>query len=364
MKKFLLLTGFVLLVCTSITGCGMIGSKTASMSIVYGGAAVFSMLILLSYCYFIQQKDIWFLLLFASVFIVNMGYFSLSISKTLGEALLANRISYFVSVFLPITMLMILFRITKLTYRKWFPSILLTIGFIVFLIAASPGYSTLYYKEVSLEIDHNVTTLNKVYGPLHTVYLFYLVIHFALMIGVSIYAVVNKKMDSIIQSVFLILAVFVNLGVWFFEQLVKIDFEILSVSYIISELFLFALHSIMLENNNLKKTAVSQYELPQTSVPTPETSDSQTSNSVSNVTDDFAKQYFSGLNDLTPTEKTIFNYYLDGKSTKEIMSELNITENTLKFHNKNIYGKFGVSSRKQLIQNHNQIVTCKKDTAL
>ena len=31
------------------------------------------------------------------------------------------------------------------------------------------------------------------------------------------------------------------------------------------------------------------------------------------------------------------------------MQELSITENTLKFHNKNLYGKLGVSSRKQLL---------------
>jgi DNA-binding CsgD family transcriptional regulator len=38
-----------------------------------------------------------------------------------------------------------------------------------------------------------------------------------------------------------------------------------------------------------------------------------------------------------------------GKSTKDILTELNIKENTLKFHNKNIYSKLGVSSRKELI---------------
>ena len=31
------------------------------------------------------------------------------------------------------------------------------------------------------------------------------------------------------------------------------------------------------------------------------------------------------------------------------MAALNIKENTLKYHNKNIYGKLGVSSRKQLV---------------
>ena len=32
------------------------------------------------------------------------------------------------------------------------------------------------------------------------------------------------------------------------------------------------------------------------------------------------------------------------------MAELNIKENTLKFHNKNLYSKLGVSSRKQLLE--------------
>ena len=32
------------------------------------------------------------------------------------------------------------------------------------------------------------------------------------------------------------------------------------------------------------------------------------------------------------------------------MEEMSIKENTLKYHNKNIYSKLGVSSRKQLIE--------------
>ena len=65
--------------------------------------------------------------------------------------------------------------------------------------------------------------------------------------------------------------------------------------------------------------------------------------------DDF--QYFqNGLLDLTPTERKVFNLYFDGKSAKEILEILQIKENTLKFHNKGIYSKLGVNSRKQLLQ--------------
>ena len=61
------------------------------------------------------------------------------------------------------------------------------------------------------------------------------------------------------------------------------------------------------------------------------------------------------LRTLTATEKSIYNLHIEKKTSKEIMSLLNIKENTLKYHNKNIYGKLGVSSRKQLIELSKQL---------
>ena len=52
---------------------------------------------------------------------------------------------------------------------------------------------------------------------------------------------------------------------------------------------------------------------------------------------------------LTAKEKEIFDLYIQGNSSKEILKLENISENTLKYHNRNIYSKLGVSSRKQLL---------------
>ena len=57
-----------------------------------------------------------------------------------------------------------------------------------------------------------------------------------------------------------------------------------------------------------------------------------------------------GLKELTKTEKTVFNLYLQGKTLKEITDILNIRESTLKFHNHNILEKLCVSSRKQMLR--------------
>jgi len=60
--------------------------------------------------------------------------------------------------------------------------------------------------------------------------------------------------------------------------------------------------------------------------------------------------FLAGLQTLTETEKNIFELYLAGKSARDILSLTGIKESTLKFHNHNILGKLGVSSRKQMLR--------------
>ncbi len=62
-------------------------------------------------------------------------------------------------------------------------------------------------------------------------------------------------------------------------------------------------------------------------------------------------QFFvENLSMLTPAEYRVYELYLSGKTAKQIAEILHITENTLKYHNKNIYSKLGISSRKQLLR--------------
>lgn len=309
---------------------------------IYAAAAVLSLLLLIGYFGLVRKKNVWFILLFSSVLVVNIGYFCLAISSSLSEALLSNRIAYLGSVLLPMTMLMITLKVTNITYKKWLPWVLIGLCAVVFFIAASPGYLDIYYKEVSFEIMDGVATLVKEYGPLHSIYLFYLLGYFGSIIAIIIYAVAKKKIDSWAHSVFLAMAVFVNIGIWFIEQITDMNFEMLSISYIISELFLLGVHFIMNENQKLKEL-VAEKNTTSAPVVTP----------VIEETGDFAI-YLAGVEKLTPTERIIYDAYIARTTTKEIMEQLNITENTLKFHNKNIYGKLGVSSRKELLEKYKQ----------
>lgn len=339
MKKTLSLSLVIFILTLLLSGCSGVGSKSANVSLAYLVSAVISLMVFVCYL-FIKEKDRWFMILFASVFIVNTGYYLLAIAPTLSFALWANRISYLGSVFLPISMLIIILDTVEIKYKKWFPYALCAIGGLVFLIAASPGILDIYYKEVSLVVVGGVSALKKVYGPLHVVNLIYLLAVFTLIISSIVYAIKKKKIDSPIYSVILAAAVFLNIGVWFIEQLVDIGFEILSISYIISEIFLLSLNALIKETEKSK--------------PVPAESDLPRVDEAQPVDDGITKEavevYISGQSSLTQTERLIFDLHITGKSTKEIMAEMQITENTLKFHNKNIYGKLGVSSRKELVK--------------
>ena len=138
----------------------------------------------------------------------------------------------------------------------------------------------------------------------------------------------------------LLCAVFVNICVWLIEQFVKIEFEFLAISYVISELFLIGVYVLMQETEKRIAQAKAQFDA----------QNNMQKSSISNA--DFSEQtkelFRQGITALTQTEKLIYDLYVEGKSTKEVLDEMNIKENTLKYHNKNIYGKLGVGSRKEL----------------
>lgn len=75
-----------------------------------------------------------------------------------------------------------------------------------------------------------------------------------------------------------------------------------------------------------------------------------TSAAMQEVDPDGYAHFCANLCRLTPKEREIFDLYLAGKNGKEIRDSLGITENTLKYHNKNIYQTLNIASRKELLR--------------
>lgn len=74
-----------------------------------------------------------------------------------------------------------------------------------------------------------------------------------------------------------------------------------------------------------------------------------TTKRIDDIDEDEYKRFLECLATLTRKEKEILELYVQGYSSKDILDTLSITDNTLKYHNRNIYSKLGVKSRKQLL---------------
>ena len=83
MKKSNLIVIITALMCCALSGCASLDNKSASASVIYAITTILSFLTMLGYCCLIKKRDAWFLLLFASVVVVNIGYFALASSNNL-----------------------------------------------------------------------------------------------------------------------------------------------------------------------------------------------------------------------------------------------------------------------------------------
>ena len=322
------------------------------MSIAYGILCVIS-LALIGVCLAVdRKKDICLLLLFISVFVCNLGQFLISVAPSLSFALNGNRIAYLGQVFLPLLMLKMILNLCSLNYKKWLLPTLSLISIAVLFVTLTPGFFPCYYKNVSIEVADGVTRLIRDYGPLHLLYYIYLLSYFALMLIVIIHSAVKKKITSTLHTTFLLCAVLCSIIIWFAEQFFPRGFEFLTVSYVISELFILLLYGILQEygirgeNGSIIIANTSKKAEEYLSGTIQSDDDSTALFSEKDIDCILACEKI--VSRITEREKEVLIKLLANKQRKEIADELFVTESTIKKHTSSIYAKFNVANRFEL----------------
>ena len=320
------------------------------MSIAYGILCGIS-LALIGVCLAVdRKKDICLLFLFISVFVCNLGHFLLSVAPSLSFALNANRIAYLGQVFLPLLLLKMILNLCNLNFKKWLLPALSLISLAVLFLTLTPGISTCYYKNVSIEIINGITRLVRDYGPLHLFYYIYLFSYFALMLAVIIHAAVKKKITSTLHTVFLLCAVLCSIVIWFAEQLLPRGFEFLTVSYVISELFILLLYGILQEYGI--KGENGSIIIANTSKKAEEYLSGMIQSDDTALFSETDIEHILSCGEIvsriTEREKEVLIKLLANKQRKEIADELFVTESTIKKHTSSIFAKFDVTNRFEL----------------
>lgn len=306
--------------------------KANDLTIVYGVVAQLSVLLVVGYFIWERQKKRKFLLLYTCVAVANCGYYLQAVSGSLGAAMLANRISYLGAAYLILIMLLIIADVCRISMNKWVKAALIAVSTMAFALAASGDWLGLYYSQVSIEIINGMTKLVKVYGPLHKLYPIYLISYFAMMVAAMVYATVRGRITSFRHGVFLSAAVLGNLGVWFVGQLVDVDFEFLSVSYVVTEVLLLLLDGMLRDYDAARLAAEHNRE--------PELPPNM---------EELLATFAQRASTLSGAEKRILDFYIEGRETADIPELAFISIHTVKKHNRSIYQKLNIASRDELM---------------
>ena len=319
--------------------------KTGDLTIVYGIVALLSVLLFVFYLSWDKKRDRLFLALFGCVAAVNCGYFLLSVCSSLIVARLANGLSYFGAAFSMLVMLLIIYDVCQMRRRPWMNWSLVGITVAAFALAASGDWGGLYYRAISLETVNGMTRLIKEYGPLHNLYTLYLLIYLLIMIAIIAYAAKKQRLHSPKYAMFLFVAVFLNIGVWAVEQAVDVDFEFLSVSYVVTELLLLLIYGVLYDYGIIHpETGMVSVQM-LTQLNTRKVSPGALPPGMEDMFQNFSEKFKT----LSSAERRILNYYIDGYEIADIPDLAFISIHTVKKHNRSIYQKLEVTSRDELM---------------
>ena len=158
------------------------------------------------------------------------------------------------------------------------------------------------------------------------------------MIAAIIYSIITKKVAEKKQAGLLMAIVSCNILMWIIERFISWNFEFLSVSYILSESMLLFIYWMM--QDYIRKSDIQVHN---ESVPVVIVDSITKAEKIERILSTLPE----GTN-LSSRQIDVLEGILDGKSRKEIASDLYLSDNTVKMHTSSLYRVLGVSNRDEL----------------
>ena len=145
-------------------------------------------------------------------------------------------------------------------------------------------------------------------------------------------------------AILLLASVLLNVGVWLVEQAIIEEFELLSVSYILTSVFLLLIYN-MLCDYGIIRPEVGVLSVQMLAKLNAQHSTGDLPPSMEDMFHSFAQK----VRTLSSAERRILHYYIDGHDIADIPELAFISIHTVKKHNRSIYQKLGIASRDELM---------------
>ncbi len=200
-------------------------------------AAVGSFVELIAFRILVKRPRADYVLFFMACLISNLGYLALAVSRTLPEAVLANKLTYLGGIFLPFFMLQTIAGFCNTRLPKLLTGILFIYSCVVFVLVCTIGYSQVYYRQMALGEYMGVRYLWKTYGPAHILFPVLLYTEIALAVIIVLRSIRTQKSVALRTTVMLLWGLLFSILAYVLERTFKLPVELVGFSYVISAFF-------------------------------------------------------------------------------------------------------------------------------
>ena len=202
---------------------------------VYYYPVVFILSLILSAVYFLRwQKrfDIYSVVFYTLIPVVQLGHYLLSVSHNVEEALAVNKIVYIGGCYLPLFITMCIFSACRIRLNKFISLAMFLLASCMYVAVVLTADSDMFYKRLILKYTNGITVLKKEYGPLHMVFYVYVGLIFLAAVGANIYTYFRKKDVSLYVIRLLYIIEEIYIAGYILARVFDLDIELITVAYL------------------------------------------------------------------------------------------------------------------------------------
>ena len=188
-----------------------------------------------------KRFSIYFTLIFLLIPVVMRGYMHQYDAKILEQAISGLRLSYIGGTFIILFMMFAIFDMCNMKSNGKLRIILFAISVAMYIPVLTIGSGNLFYKSISLSFVDGHPVIEKVYGPLHTVFYIFLVGYLAMTVATIIYSLKRKKDVSAQNLIILLGCEFISVALFFSKKSFHTTVELAPLAYLLCEAILLAI---------------------------------------------------------------------------------------------------------------------------
>ncbi len=165
------------------------------------------------------------------VVISSFGYYFLSISRTIEEALFSQIIGYVGGVFLPVFFLFLILEICHMELSRFVKIFLVLLQSVIYGFVCTIGRNELFYKSVEMHNDNGIVVLEKTYGPFHILAIGSMYVYLLIAVVVVIYALIKKKSVDFKNAITMVVLMTIATVVYVMEKILALKFTVIPLSF-------------------------------------------------------------------------------------------------------------------------------------